>query len=161
MKIETQKQDSWLQNLVGEWTYEAQDLSTSDKPAEPVRGVETVRPLGGIWMLFEGRGDIPGAGTGTSLMTLGYDPEKGSYIGTWVGSMMSHLWVYERGALDAAKKILTLESEGPSFTGEGKTSKYRDFMESLDADRRVVASEVLGSDGKWTRFMISNYRRRK
>ena len=161
MKIETPKLDPWLQSLVGEWTYEAQDLSTSDKPAEPVRGVETVRPLGGIWMLFEGRGDIPGAGTGTSLMTLGYDPEKGSYVGTWVGSMMTHLWSYDRGVLDAGKKILTLESEGPSFTGEGKTSKYRDFLEMLDPDRRVVASEVLGSDGKWKRFMISNYRRRK
>ena len=124
-------------------------------------GVETVRPLGGIWMLFEGRGDVPGADMGTSLMTLGYDPEKSCYVGTWVGSMMAHLWVYDRGSLDAAKKVLVLESEGPSFSGESKTSKYRDFMETLDEGRRVVASEVLGSDGKWKRFMISNYRRRK
>jgi len=95
------------------------------------------------------------------MMTLGYDAEKGGYVGTWVGSMMSHLWFYERGTLDAAKKVLTLESEGPSFTGESKTSRYRDAMELLDADRRAVASEVLGSDGKWQRFMICNYRRRK
>jgi hypothetical protein len=160
MKIEPQKLDPFLQNLAGEWTYEAQDLSAPDKPTEPVRGVETVRALGGVWMLFEGRGDLPGAGTGTSLMTLGFDPEKRCYVGTWVGSMMSNLWIYDRGTLDAAKKVLTLDGEGPSFTGEGKTSKYRDFIEVLDADRRVVASEVLGSDGKWKRFMISNYRRR-
>ncbi len=161
MEMKPQKLDSWLQNLIGEWTYEAQDLSSADKSAEPVRGMETVRPLGGIWLLFEGRGDVPGADTGTSLMTLGYDPEKACYVGTWVGSMMSHLWLYDRGALDPAKKVLTLESEGPSFTGESKTSKYRDLIELLDADRRTVASEVLGSDGKWQRFMISNYRRRK
>ena len=161
MDMKPQKLDPWLQNLIGEWTYEVQDLSSAAKSTEPVRGMETVRHLGGIWLLFEGRGDVPGAGIGTSLMTLGYDPEKGSYIGTWMGSMMSHLWLYERGALDAAQKVLTLESEGPSFTGETKTSKYRDFMEVLDAERRVLASEVLGGDGTWQRFMISNYRRRK
>jgi hypothetical protein len=161
MNIETQKQDPWLQKLVGEWNYEAQDLSASDKPAEPVRGIEVVRPLGGSWMLFEGRGDIPGAGTGISLMTLGFDPEKRCFVGTWVGSMMSHLWIYDRGTLDAAKKVLTLESEGPSFTGETKTSKYRDRIEVLDDDRRVVTSEVLGADDKWKPFMIANYRRRR
>ena len=161
MDMKPQKLDPWLQNLVGEWTYEVQDLSSSATPAEPVRGVETVRPLGGIWMLFEGRGDVPGAGAQTSLMTLGYDPDKGCYVGTWIGSMMSYLWTYHRGTLDGAKKVLTLESEGPSFSGESKTSKYRDFLEVVDAGRRVVASEVLGSDGKWSRFMISNYRRRK
>ena len=155
------KVDPWLQTLVGEWTYEAQDLSSSDQPSEPVRGIETVRPLGGIWMLFEGQGDVPGVGTGTSLMTLGYDPEKACFVGTWVGSMMPNLWIYERGSLDVAKKVLTLESEGPSFTGDGKTSKYRDFMEVLDEGRRIVASEVLGSDGQWKRFMVSNYRRRR
>jgi len=44
MDIQSQKLDPWLQNLVGEWTYEVQDLSSADKSAEPVRGVETVRP---------------------------------------------------------------------------------------------------------------------
>ena len=161
MDMKPQKLDPWLQNLVGEWTYEVQDLSSAVKPAEPVRGVETVRPLGGIWLLFEGRGDVPGAGTGTSLMTLGYDPEKGSYVGTWIGSMMSYLWLYDRGTLDAAKKVLTLESEGPSFSGESKTSKYRDHLEILDAERRTLAADVLGNDGKWQRFMMTHYRRRK
>jgi uncharacterized protein DUF1579 len=46
-------------------------------------------------------------------MTLGYDPEKKQYVGTWVGSMMSYLWVYD-GSLDAEEKVLTLNAEGPS-----------------------------------------------
>jgi len=41
------------------------------------------------------------------MMTLGYDPQKKRYLGTWIGSMMSHLWVYEV-ELDASGSVLTL-----------------------------------------------------
>ena len=61
---------------------------------------------------------MPGGGPATTLMTLGYDPEKKRFVGTWIGSMMTHLWIYD-GALDAAGKVLTLDAEGPSFAGDG------------------------------------------
>ena len=47
-------------------------------------------------------------------MTLGFDPQKGGYVGTWIGSMTSFLWIY-RGTLDRVEKILTLDTEGPNF----------------------------------------------
>ncbi len=28
-------------------------------------------------------------------MTLGYNPDTKRYLGTWIGSMMTHMWVYD------------------------------------------------------------------
>jgi hypothetical protein len=118
-----------------------------------------VRSLGDLWVLCEGSGEMPGGGTATTLMTLGYDPQKARYVGTWVGSMMTFLWMYD-GSLDAAQTTLTLESEGPSFTAEGKLAKYRDVIELKGDDHRVLTSHVLGDDGTWNSFMTSHYRRK-
>jgi hypothetical protein len=55
---------------------------------------------------------MPG-GAATTMMTLGYDPHRKRYVGTWIGSMMTHLWVYGC-ELDASERVLTLNAEGPS-----------------------------------------------
>ena len=93
-------------------------------------------------------------------MTLGYDPDKGRYVGTWIGSMMTHLWVYE-GALDAAERVLTLETEGTDMSGEGKLTKYRDAIEFKSEDHRVVVSSVQDDHGEWQQFVTATYRRKK
>jgi hypothetical protein len=99
-------------------------------------------------------------GAATTLMTLGYDPQKKQYVGTWVGSMMTHLWIYE-GSLDEEEKILTLNTEGPSFSAEGKLGKFRDVIEIKSDDHRVLTSHMLGDDGTWHQFMTANYRRKQ
>jgi hypothetical protein len=159
MKTEPQKEHQWLQQLVGEWTYESECSMEPGKPPERFKGTESVRSLGSLWVLCEGRGEMPGGGMANWLMTLGYDPQRKQYIGTWVGSMMTHLWVYE-GLLDATAKVLTLSAEGPSCTGDGKLAKYQDVIEIGDADHRVLTSHMLGDDGGWHTFMTSNYRRK-
>src|SRR3712207_8501500 len=63
----------------------------------------------------EGQGDMPGGGVGTTLMTLGYDPQTQRYVGTWGGSMMNYLWVYD-GELDVDGRVLTLASEDRKST---------------------------------------------
>jgi Protein of unknown function (DUF1579) len=160
MMAEPQKEHAWLQRLLGEWTYEAEGVMAPDQPPINSQGVESVRPLGGLWIVGEGQGECPGGGPMTSLLTLGYDPSTKRFVGTWVGSMMTHLWVYD-GALDAAGKVLTLDAEGPSFAGDGKLAKYQDITEVKSDDHRVLTSRVLGADGKWTQFMTAHYRRRK
>ena len=90
-------------------------------------------------------------------MTLGWDAGVRRFRGTFVGSMMPHMFVYE-GTLDAETRVLTLETEGPSFTGAG-TARYRDVVEMRGDDERVVSSSVLGEDGSWTTFMTAQYRR--
>jgi len=55
--------------------------------------------------------------------------------------------------------VLTLNAEGPSFSGDGATSKYQDIIEIVSPDQRVLRSQVLGAGGKWTQFMEAHYRR--
>jgi uncharacterized protein DUF1579 len=160
MKTEAQKEHQWLDKLVGEWTSEAEMNMGPDKPAEKCLGTETVRSLGGLWTVAEGQGEMPGGGTATMIMTLGYDPQRKRYVGTWIGSMMTHLWIYD-GALDAAEKVLTLETEGPNFSAGGKMAKYRDVIEFKSDDHRLLTSHTLGDDGEWHQFMTANYRRKK
>jgi hypothetical protein len=156
-----QKEHQWLQQLVGEWTSEGEATMEPGKPAERFKGTETVRSLGGLWILGEGEGEMPCDGsTARMLLTLGYDPQRGRFVGTWVGSMMTHLWVYE-GTLDAAERVLTLESEGPSMAGEGKLDRYRDVIEVKSDDHRVLTSYHQGDDGAWKAFMTNHYRRKR
>ncbi len=158
MQAVPQKEHQWLQKLIGEWTYETEVTMGADQPAEKATGTERVRSLGGLWVLAEGQGEMPGCGTATTLITLGYDPQKQCYLGTWVGSMMTYLWLYE-GELDANEKVLTLHSDGPAMTGEQKMAKYKDVIEFKSDDHRVMTSHVLGDDGQWHHFMTANYQR--
>ncbi|MEM9163691.1 MAG: DUF1579 domain-containing protein [Cyanobacteria bacterium P01_F01_bin.4] len=155
-----QGEHHWLQQLVGEWTYESEADMGPDQPPAKATGTENVRSLGRLWTLAEGEGEMPGCGTAKTLMTLGYDSQKQRYVGTWIGSMMSYLWRYD-GELDAAKKVLTLESEGPDMVVEGKMAKYRDVIEFKGSNHRVMTSYVLADDGHWQLFMTANYHRKQ
>jgi hypothetical protein len=118
-----------------------------------------VRSLGDLWFIAEGEGEMPGGGTSQSIMTLGFDPQKNRYVGTFIASVMTYLWLYE-GSLDAAQKVLTLNAEGPKFSQDGM-AKYKDIIELVSDDHRILTSQVLGDDGKWTQFMTAHYRRKK
>lgn len=131
-----------------------------DRSIEKATGVESVRSLGELWILAEGQGEMPGCGMATTMMTLGYDPEKQRYVGTWIGSMMAYLWLYE-GELDAAKQMLRLTSEGPDMVVDGKTSRYRDVIEFKSDDYRIMTSSGMSDNGQWHQFMTTHYRRQK
>src|SRR5688572_26440804 len=89
-----------------------------------------------------GRERCPGGGTATMMLTLGYDPRTTRFVGTWVGSMMTHLWVYE-GVLDATERVLTLNADGPDMSAEGKIAKYQDIIELRSDDHRTLSSQML------------------
>jgi hypothetical protein len=160
MNAEPQREHKWLEKLVGEWTYEAEGVMEPGKPAERCGGTESVRSLGSLWIVAEGQGEMPGGGAATMLMTIGFDPEKKRFVGTWVGSMMTHMFVYD-GALDAAERVLALESDGPSMAGDGTMARYRDAISIESDDHRVLTSSVRTPDGTWQPFMTAHYRRKK
>lgn len=153
-----EREHRWLQKLVGEWTSEIEAKMGPDQPVMTLRGTEVVRSLGGLWTIGEGEGEMPGGGTSKSIMTLGYDPRTRRYVGTFVASMMTHLWLYN-GRLDEAGKVLVLDSEGPDFSQKGM-AKYQDLLEFVDDDHRILSSQVLSEDGTWNRFMTAHYRRK-
>jgi hypothetical protein len=159
MKAEPQQEHRWLSRLVGEWTWAGEFRTAPDKPPTRNEGREVVYSLGGLWTVGEGEGEMPEGGTARSIMTLGYDPQAGRFVGTFIASMMTHLWTYHSGSLDPSGKVLTLDAEGPSINGAG-TSKYRDCIEFIDDDHRVLTSHVLGSDDQWQQFMTTHYHRK-
>ena len=160
MKVEPQKEHRWLERLVGEWTYESEAVAAPGETPVKYTGTESVRSLEGVWILCEARSETPGGGSDTSIMTLGYDPVKQKFVGTFIAPMMTHLWIYE-GELDPAGKALTLSAEGPSLTAEGKMGKYKDVIGLESDDHRVMTSNFLGEDGEWHEFMTASYRRTK
>lgn len=160
MMAEPQKEHHWLHKLVGEWTYEGESPMEPGKPPFKFTGTETVRSIGGLWIVCEGRGKTPTGEPATTLLTLGYDPKKNRYVGTWIGSMMTYLWVYN-GEMDATEKVLTLNVEGPSMADPGKTQQYKEVIEFKSDDHRVFSSHMLGEDGKWTQIMTAHYHRKK
>lgn len=157
MPIAPGPEHEWLQRMVGEWTYEMD--SVMEPGGEPVRhtGTESVRTIGGLWVVCEGRMQLTDGSTGTTIMTLGYDPARARYVGTFMGSMMTDLWVYDGQRGDG--NALVLDTEGPSFTHEGRRDRFRDVVRLDGDDRRTLTSSTLGDDGRWSEFMTMRYRR--
>jgi hypothetical protein len=156
-----QKEHEWLQKLVGEWTVEYAMVGPG-MPEMKSSGTDEVRSLGGRWIVSDVVNEIPGVGSMSAVLTLGYDPEKSKYVGTWVDSMTNHLWVYD-GTLDSTGKILTLEAEGPNMMDptSKKDVKYRDVIEVKSADLRTWTSSAQDDSGKWQQFMTATARRKK
>jgi hypothetical protein len=159
MDVKPSKEHEWLQQFVGEWTMEGECVMGPDQPPMKNTGTESVRSLGGLWTLGEGQGTSPDGSAVTSVLTLGYDPQKNKFVGSFIASMMTHQWLYE-GSLDASGKVLTMDCEGPDFTGGGM-AKYQDIFEVVDKDHRTLSSQTKGPDGKWVRFMTARYTRTK
>jgi hypothetical protein len=154
MFAKPEKEHRWLQRLVGEWTYE------SGEGATKAAGTETVRALGDLWVLGESTGQFPGGVPANALITLGYNPDTKRFVGTWIGSMMTHLWIYD-GELDPGGRVLTLNAEGPSMSGDGTMARYQDIIELKSDDRRTLTAQVQEPDGTWKQFMTMELRRRQ
>jgi Protein of unknown function (DUF1579) len=156
---EPQAEHRWVERLVGEWTFETEAESEPGKK-ETGTGSTRVRSIGGLWIVAESEGEIPGMDDrGIWIMTLGYDPRKQQVVGTWVGSMMPNQWVYE-GVLDRAADRLTLDTEGPSMKGDGSLAGYREVIEIENDGHWVHTSYAQADGGQWRPFMVTHYRRR-
>jgi hypothetical protein len=144
-----QEEHVWLKRFLGDWESEG----------EGVNGVESVRALGDLWIVADGQGEMPDGDASATQMTLGFDPDRKRFVGTWVGSMMTYQWVYD-GELDASGKVLTLNCEGPAFDGSGKMMPYRDVHEFVSDDHRQLKAYTQNEDGSWKHFMTTDYKRK-
>ncbi len=155
-----QKEHRWLEQLVGNWTFEHECDGPPGEPKMKSRGTQTNRMLGDTWLLCEGEGDGPGGGTNRMLMTLGFDSKKRCYVGSFISDCMHEMWIYE-GSVDTSGKVLTLDTQGPAFHDPTKTAKYQDIFEIVGPDLYMLRSRVQGEDGAWTMFMEAPYHRAK
>jgi hypothetical protein len=150
---------AWLQQLVGEWTAVAEANMGPGVAPMKVDCTESMRSIGGLWVVGEGSAIFSGV-TVTSMLTIGYDPTKKTFVGSWVDSTQTHMWTY-LGKLDETRTTLILEAEGPDFVDPTKTAHYRDIIELLGKDKRVLTSWVLDANGNWTSLMRAEYARKR
>jgi hypothetical protein len=143
-------QHQWLQQLVGQWDAEVHLFMEGQEPVVS-SGSLHVRPVGAFWTVGEHQGQFLGQPF-TGLQTLGYDPERQKYVGTWVDSVSGYLWTYE-GALNEAGSVLTLATEGPCPARPGQLSEFKEVIEVKSKDHQVFTSSIKNEDGEWTTNM--------
>lgn len=150
--------NTWLQQLLGEWTYTFRTAEDSDHPGATATGTETVRAISGAFVAVENTGASEQDGSESRSVTLiGYEAEAGRFTGAVASTAVASLFVYAGGLSDDGQALL-LETVGPAMT-EGQTmDRYRDVIRIVDADRRFTAAEVW-QDGAWKEFMRTEYRR--
>jgi hypothetical protein len=160
MHAQPQQEHQWLQKLVGEWRFDGEAPCAPGEAPQKFGGRESVKSLGGLWTVGEGFGDPEkDQPSMMSIMSLGYDPVRKTFVGSFIASVMTHLWIYERGELNAEKTTLTLEAEGPNFSGDGTMTKYQDIIEFVSDDHRILRSQFRKPDGSWQHFMTAHYHR--
>jgi hypothetical protein len=150
---EPQAEHFALERMVGTWDVKSSVTGPDGEWSE------TCRSLDGMWYIAEGEGDMPG-GKAKTIMTVGYDPEKGKYVGTWLGTMMGMLWLYE-GDLSEDGATLSLYTTGPDCEVEGRTAQYREQIIFQGDDHRLFVSATRQPDGSWKQFQELQYTRRQ
>ena len=153
------KEHEWLHRFVGDWEADVEVFMEPGKPPIKSKSTEVARTVGGFWVLAQGTGDAAGTPY-HSVLTLGYDPEKKKYVGTWIDSMTSTLWKYD-GTVDASGNILTLETEGPWPGKPGQITKFKEVTEFKSDDHRVFTSSILAENGQWMTIVTVDSHKRK
>lgn len=156
---EPQKEHQFLHRMVGKWKITSTTSDANYDPDDPEQCfTETVRSIAGLWIVGDSKGRMPDESPMTAVLTIGFDPAKGRFVGSWVGSMMTNMWVYT-GWLEPDGKTLVLEAEGPKFDGSGDVALYRDVITLHDDHHRTFASSSRQPDGSFKEFMSSEFHR--
>jgi hypothetical protein len=131
-----------------------------DQPTSKSTGTQKTRALGSMWTLGKMETPGPDGQPMQSLITLGFDPQRGKFVGSFIASCTTFHWLYE-GTLDPERRILTLDADAPSFLGDGTVANYQDIIEVVDQNTYLFSSRIQSADGSWTTFMNGTHVRRK
>ncbi len=159
VKDEPAREHEWLKQLVGEWDTTWKMYMAPDQPPAESTGTDSVRALGGHWIVAEARSTMMGAPY-SGILSLGYNAQKRRFNGTWIDSFGGHLWIY-KGTLNDAGDTLTLETKGPSLQAAEKTARFREVIRITGKDSRTFNSSFETEDGKWVKIVTIEYRRKK
>lgn len=150
-----EKEHEFLKRFIGDWETNVEALMGPEQPAVKCTGRIQGKMLGDLWIINTVKSQM-GDVTVEGLQTIGYDPVQKKYIGTWVDSMMNHMWKYE-GTVKGDE--ITLSAEGPSLEGDGKTTTYQDIYEFTSATEMKITSKAKTASGEWVTFMTGTAKR--
>lgn len=151
--MEIRDEHRWLQRLVGRWRYAGEMMGQPGEPWASEQGRETTRAIGEAWVQLEWQAD---GADHIGLLTLGFDPASDRFVGTFISSQDTTLWVYD-GHLDESKRVLTLGTTGPGME-PGTTAPYEDIIEFAEDGTRWFRSRMQGPEG-WVEFQRMRYER--
>jgi hypothetical protein len=152
-------QHQWLANMVGTWDFVSTCTGPDGSTFESV-GVETVRAVGELWVVAETQAPVHcGEEFHHYIISLGFDPGKNQFVGSFISSHMPMMWHYH-GELDASGTAIALDSRGPSMDNPEGEADYVDTYRNLGPDERELVSAVTLPDGNKVEFMKTAYRRR-
>lgn len=153
------KQHEFLKQFEGSWDCTAKFMMEPGKPMMESKGTETATMgLGGFWLSFEYKGEMMGAPF-TGRGTMGYDQQKQKYVGTWIDSMKSGLFISE-GTGDEHGKVFTMIAQG-YCDSEGKSITMKQVYEIKDKDSWTLTFLSPNPDGKELTVGTIEYTRRK
>ena len=72
-------------------------------------------------------------------MTIGFDPVQGAFLGTFVASMMTHLWLVSR---HAGGRHADARHRGTGFRRRGGWRSYQDIIALQGDDARTLTSRM-------------------
>lgn len=150
-----EKEHAFLKRFVGKWETTSECLAAPGQPLVKSSGTMSSRMLGDLWLICDSQMTM-GEMKMSALLTIGHDSARKKYIGTWVDSVFNYLWRYEG---TATENTLTLESEGPNFMTDGKSTRFQDIYEFKSADEIAITSKMLDAEGKWIEMMKGSARR--
>lgn len=151
------KEHALLKKNEGTWDATIKDLSDPSKP-KVTKGVEVNKmTCGGLWLLSEFTGKM-GDETFTGVGTMGYDPDKKKFVGTWVDSMQTYVGLTE-GTLSDDGKTMTSWMEGKDPSGNPMKLK---MVTKYKSDNEHTFTMILPlPGGKEMPMMEIEYKRKK
>jgi hypothetical protein len=155
-----QKEHEWLKQYVGEWESDGEAMMGPDQPPAKLKGVESAAMVGGFWIVSRIDGGVVDVMPYQQVYTIGYDPEKGKYIGTIVDSMSSRVGLYYDGVADEKENKLVMYFDGPTPDQSAQTT-YRETTVMKTPDHKHFTSEMKLPDGSWVTTMTIHVRRKK
>lgn len=153
------KEHELLKQFVGEWTAECKFWMDPSQPAMEMKGTETCTlGPGGFWITSVFKGEAFGKPF-EGRATTGYSPFKKKFVGTWIDSMVPHLFTTE-GTIDEAGKVITFTADALD-PAAGTPVKERWVIEIKGADSHVMTMYTPGPDGKEKKSGEIVYTRKK
>ena len=139
----------YFKKMVGTW-----DCTMKMGPQES-KATARYRMIGGFWLVGNFNGDIQGMKF-EGHETMGWDPKKKKYVGTWMDSMSPYGMNME-SELDSSKKTMT--ATGDAMNMEGKMAKFKMVSEWKNDDEMTMTMyEEKG--GKMEQQFSIDYKRR-
>lgn len=151
-------------NLAGEWTYENK-MWHGPEPEVSTGTCSTKVLYGGRYIQASHKGSMGMPGPDgkpmefEGLSTTTYDNVKKKYVGTWIDSMSTGVFVSE-GTYDAGTKSFTYTGEMPDCMQDFKIVKIKHVLRIVDKDKHVF-EWYQPMNGKETKTMEITYSRKK